>query len=224
MRSAGLARTLGSLAPAVTLESDDIGAERRAEGQRWRAAERARIGVPLLARTKLADEELALLGLAAHECAHAAVALACGDILESVSISHGALSGLAPCWMRDATTAGSIIAEIAVRAAGVRGYELATLDCLGAYLSGAGDREDIEELLARVGLAGEGEAAAKGAAAARHVADRIVEHVLTDPEVWKCVVDLSIRLTTELQIDGAEIEKALVISDHVRAYVARLVA
>lgn len=213
-RSAGLARTLEALVP-VAPPRDDIGAEGRALVLAYEADARRAVGVDWAPPRDMTEEETAILGMAAHECAHIAVAMACDGVPESVSISRVAMTGVAPYWPRSSSSVSATIALVAVLTAGVRGYEMVTGDVVGAYLSGSVDRDDAIKLLAREGLS-------DVANAVQRFADLIVEAVLCDRRVWRATSDLAIRLAFAEQIDGAEIENAIVIPANVRERVARL--
>lgn len=217
MRSAGAARALVSLvsAPALAATLDEMDARFRAETHEGQALLRSAIGVEWSPPRGLTADETSLLGICVHECSHLAVALACGDVVESVSISRGTLSGRAPYWPRASRSVAAVIARVAVSSAGVHGFDLATGDLVGAYDSGHVDRIDVDELLEREDLT-------HCANAVQYIADRIVDVVLSDPKVWRATTELAFRLIDRGRIEGVEIERAIRIPRHVRTRVARL--
>lgn len=212
MRTAGLAHVLEQCArPLVLLRDTPLDLAAPFDPTLHRS-----LGLDWSPPRGLTANEVGLLGIAAHEIGHAAVAIAVGDVVESASVSRHDLSGIAPYWPRAARTAGSLIASIAVAEAGEAAYFRATGDALGAVLSGRADREDVEEAL--LGLP------ERTAATARELAGLIVGRVLDDRKVWRAVADLAIRLTDQGRVDGEELHRRIVIPGDVLTFVRALVA
>lgn len=216
MLTAGLAQILATTAGPSFVARD---AADRAAAFAWIAEVRQRCDLPARRRLKgLTEEDVHMLGMAAHEVSHAAVAVAVGDIAERVFVSRDTLSGQAHYWPRDPETCGSIIARIAVLRAGVDGFYLATGDAAGAWLSAQTDRAEVAAVLGQTRLPVE------ACATAERLAERIVARVLSDPKCWESVTDLTIRLTDVGAIEGDELHRRLVIPDDVLAYARALVA
>ncbi|MFI5300400.1 MAG: hypothetical protein ACHREM_20115 [Polyangiales bacterium] len=216
----GLDRLLVSLVhQTLPLEIQrDLTADERARVFRGHDSLRSQLGITYDRPANISADEAAILGIAVHECAHAAVAVACGDIVEDVSISPGTLSGMAPYWPRDAPMAGVLIARVAVLLAGEFGFAQATRDTVTAIMSARGDREEIDELFVRLALSPESEACA------RAIAGEIVALVLSDGDVWRSMTEIAFRLVRTERVDGADFERSLSIPDRIREQVARLIS
>lgn len=189
MMTAGLSRYFEPLAAKFVALPDEAEIE---QNLGIIANLRHELGDRLPAAARLSERERAELGTAAHEAAHAAVAIACGDEVVTVAISSSGTSGFVWQYVCFEQEAGPLIARAAVLLAGEQGYLRATGDLVGALAGGRFDVEDLDQAFEGLPDSIKESATEIG----RNIVDMVLD------ACWPSVVDLAMRLVVERRVEA----------------------